>query len=315
VAGQNEIARIVGEFSHLKEEEHWPDAIANMVESIAWQTQSVLGVSKSQLIKRIVNETLQVVDDDVDRDKIGRQVVEHIKREVADNTVSDRAPRPTGTGLISPYEAHRRMRFHSEDFLNREFDILWSLVGDDYLDTFYGQFTDVAPDGKWVTHGNTTRLLNSLGCYDMQFDSLSYNYDRKLLVANELKLGGGKNRDQVLKYSHLFRSLRRNGYIECDDETMLLFIGRTIIDHDQVQYVIRKEIDYLDANPKKWFTADRDGIVRDAQSMKIYSTTWRELWGFNTVYARERAKDQQTLQKLLIGFNDSLAQKPLLQIS
>lgn len=315
MASQIEIARIVGEFSHLKEQEHWPEAIATTVESLAWQTQSILGVSKSQLIKRIVDETLQALDNGIERDRIGRQVAEHIKREVANSTVSDRAHRPTGGSMISPYEAHRRMRFHSEDYLNREFDVLWSLVGDDYLDAFYGQFTDVAQGGQWVRHGNTTRLLNSLGRYDMQFDSLTYNYDRNLLIGNELKLSSGKNRDQILKYSHLFRVLRRDGFIEPDDKAMLLFIGRTLIDSDRLSDDIRKEIDYLDANPKKWFSADRDGIIRDAQSMTVRSTTWRELSKFNTGYASERAENQPTLQKLLIGFNDSLAQKALIQVS
>ena len=44
-------------------------------------------------------------------------------------------------------------KYFSENYLNKEFDIFWSLASDRYLDGFYGQFTELSGSGEWFTHG------------------------------------------------------------------------------------------------------------------------------------------------------------------
>ncbi|MFT4639666.1 MAG: hypothetical protein ACI8T1_002991 [Verrucomicrobiales bacterium] len=107
---------------------------------------------------------------------------------------------PTTSSIASPREALRRAKFFSEDYLNKEFDIFWSLVRDHYLEAYYRLFTKIAGGGRWFTHGNSGLYAASTGIREMQMDNLSYNPDEGLLVANVIKLGGTKNRDQILKY-------------------------------------------------------------------------------------------------------------------
>ena len=63
----------------------------------------------------------------------------------------------------------------------------------------------------------------------MQMDNLSYNPNEELLVANELKLGGKKNRDQILKYALMFRRLRDEKFIKPNTRFLILFLGDTNI--------------------------------------------------------------------------------------
>ena len=43
-------------------------------------------------------------------------------------------------GICNAREAVRRVKFFSEDYLNKEFDIFLSLCSDVYLNLFYEQF-------------------------------------------------------------------------------------------------------------------------------------------------------------------------------
>jgi hypothetical protein len=59
----------------------------------------------------------------------------------------------------------------------------------------------------------------------MQMDNLAYDFKNKILVANELKLGAKKNKDQILKYSYLFLKLKDNNLVDRNTKFYLLFLG------------------------------------------------------------------------------------------
>ena len=93
------------------------------------------------------------------------------------------------------------------------------------LDTYYSQFVSLKRGGQWFTHGNSGLFACSTDIKAMQMDNLSYNPSENILIANELKLGGKKNPDQILKYALMYRLLLERGFISPDTRFMLLFIG------------------------------------------------------------------------------------------
>src|SRR5262249_1069615 len=134
---------------------------------------------------------------------------------------------PRIPGIVTAREALRRAKYFSEDYLNKEFDIFWILLSDRYLDEFYGQFTAIKGGGQWSTHGNSGLFHYSTAITEMQMDNLSYNETEALLVANELKHGGKKNPDQILKYALMFKLLCERKFIVPESRFLLMFIGRT----------------------------------------------------------------------------------------
>jgi len=144
----------------------------------------------------------------------------------------------------------------------------------------------------------------------MAMDNVSYNPDEKLLVANELKLGGRKNKDQILKYALMFRRLMEDGFIAKDCRFLLLFIA-DVEEKSGWEALIEEEIDHCSSSIKSTAAAASDPVcVEIARSAKYASTTWKALVAFNA----ERMKSldmklQQVEHKLLGGFNEALLTK------
>jgi hypothetical protein len=187
-------------------------------------------------------------------------------------------------------------------------------VSDQYLDEFYGQFTNINGGGRWSTHGNSGLFQCSTNITGMQMDNLSYNESEALLVANELKLEGKKNRDQILKYALMFKLLRHKKFIVPHSRFLLLFIGGTKGD-SQWEARIQEEVSFCKNSSKRTAQAACEPDVIDiARSAKIESTTWSDLIRFNENYSAKLDPDaQQVEQKLLWGFNESLAAKAFMQ--
>jgi replicative superfamily II helicase len=49
---------------------------------------------------------------------------------------------------IDPIEAERRLRYFSEDYLNKEFDIFMNLVSDNYINFLYSKIFKLSKKGK-----------------------------------------------------------------------------------------------------------------------------------------------------------------------
>ena len=129
-------------------------------------------------------------------------------------------------------------------------------------------------------------------------------------MANELKLGGKKNPDQMLKYSLMFRLLRERGFISNDTRFLLLFIGDKEISEPWDE-LLQAEIEHCQrsskSTAKKALYPDRMSLASEVQ---YASTTWSEMRQFNEEYAQMLAlPDQQVEDKLLRGFNEALSVK------
>jgi hypothetical protein len=216
--------------------------------------------------------------------------------------------------LANPRELLRRAKYFSENYLNKEFDIFWSLASDNYLDSWYSKFTTLKGGGEWFAHGNSGIFATSTGIGQMQMDNVSYNPHEGLLIANELKLGGKKNPDQLLKYALLFRLLIERKFILANTRFVLLFIG-TIEQKNNWLEVLNAEIKYCMASTKG---TSKDALhpvgLYLAKQCEYVSTTWGYLQDFNEAYSRSLSiPTQQVEQKLISGFNDTLKSKYLLR--
>jgi hypothetical protein len=302
--------KIFGEINSLSETIPWTDGLSNMTEHLLWDTKSVLGISKAQFWKMIVAQTdssdfcaMSIAE----KEMFIKSMLDKLQSE---NEAKGKYDKPK-SGYCSANEALRRKKYFSEDYLNKEFDIFLNLCSDDYLNFLYSRFVYLQGIGAWSTHGNSNIFWNSTGIWQMQMDNLAYNSEENILIANELKLGGKKNKDQILKYCFMNTKLEEMGFIRKGGKFMLLFIGDKNKDIN-LELEINGEISYCQSNGKDCRHLLTDEIVSKARSTLISSITWHELIDTNDEYLKRLDKNQQVEIKLLSGFNVSLKEKAFL---
>jgi hypothetical protein len=219
--------------------------------------------------------------------------------------------------ILSSNEAFRRARFQSEDYLNKEFDIFLSLVPKRYLDCLYSEhFPGFELGNDWVTRGNSGQFGNGSGSGSMQMDNIAYNRDSQMFVGNELKLDADKGKDQILKYLYLFLKLKtqpfpnEGPFINQDDEFRMLFFSPKN-DLGDVEAEVRRELQFVEKQGSKWAEEFMDGLRKECIGIgdKVKLMTWKELLGFNEEYLSRIRFDDETLRKLIWGFNQSLKEK------
>lgn len=309
LTARDKYINVFGRLESLAQPIPWSTGVSNMLEWLAWSTNSILGVTKTRYREKIVAWS----HDEVVRHGTLDEKIRHVSRKLDEELVrseqSTRYAHPI-SAIASPREALRRAKFFSEDYLNKEFDIFWTLVSDKYLDSFYRQFTRVEGGGEWSTHGNSGLFSASTDISAMQMDNLSYNETGGLLVANELKLGGKKNPDQILKYALMFKLLRDRNFIIPETRFLLLFISGS---EDSLRWdaLIEEEIAFCQRSSKSTARAAcQPDIVAIARSAEYASATWKQLIEFNGAYSQTLDPEtQQVERKLLWGFNESLAAK------
>ncbi|WP_227429117.1 hypothetical protein [Psychrobacter sp. I-STPA6b] len=298
--------QIFGSIDHLKQYIPWTTGLSNMVEFIAWTPQSILGITKSQYQRQIIEwATMPEM-----RGKSSEQIEAIIKKKLQhqmEATEQLQTYSKKTTGICSVREALRRVKFFSEDYLNKEFDIFLSLCSDKYLDVFYSQFVDITKGYAWATHGNSGIFECSTKLKAMFMDNLAYNHDATILVANELKLNGKKNPDQILKYSFMYHYLVEKQFIHSDAGFLLLFIGSQPMQINQEE-MVEKELAYCQKNPIKYANLLTEDIISIANNLTIASITWQEFIAFNESYLADNELCQVE-RKLLAGFNHSLQSK------
>lgn len=300
---------VFGSIESLSDQIPWTTGVSNLVEYLLWETRAILGISKTELIRKIV----QWLDEECDPTLTVDQRINFIKKKLTgliaqtDNCQPYDKPRAVYCG---PREALRRNRYFSEDYLNKEFDIFLGLSSDEYLDFLYRGYLEFPSGGRWATHGNGGIFENSTRIGKMSMDNLAYNHDRRVLVANELKLGGKKNKDQLIKYSYLRLRLEEIGFIAPDTKYLLLFIGDR---HERFELSseIDKEVEYC--RTVKGAHLLEGGVEENARNMQVESMTWLELVSLNKEYARRLDPKRQVEEKLLSGFAATLLDKASLQ--
>lgn len=300
---------LFGSITSLSDDTPWTIAMAGMLEMFTWETSLVLGVSKTQFIKMIVelsdSDDLSTLSTNDKLIKIKNKL-----KSLSESTERDEAFHEDKSGYCTAREAHRRARFFSEDYLNAEFNIFLSLSSDIYLNKLYKQYIDFNENGTWSTHGNSGLFISSTSISQMQMDTLTYNGLENILVANELKLGGKKNKDQLLKYCFMYRELVKMRFIQENSKYLLLFISDKNDNYDYKEEM-EKEITYAKSNNKLSFLLDED-ILNIADKLNVNTLTWNELIDFNKKYVSNN-NICQVEKKLIAGFNKTLREKAFIQ--
>lgn len=305
---------VFGQIESLGETISWSTGISNMLEWLTWSTNDVLGVTKTKYRQLIVELCHDPSIRDSTLEEKHKFVESHLRTTMLENERLGRYDK-SSSSVASPREALRRAKYFSEDYLNKEFDIFWSLVSDSYLDEFYGQFTKLNGGGRWFSHGNSGLFACSTNIKAMQMDNLCYNPDEQLLVANELKLGGKKNPDQILKYALMYRLLSQRQFIRPGTRFILMFIGDRPENCDWND-LIDKEVAYCEKSRKSTakLALHPEGVEL-AKGAEYASTTWNDLIAFNDKYISSLdASSQQVERKLLWGFNESVSAKAFTQV-
>lgn len=301
--------RVFGQIDNLATEISWSTGVSNMLEWLTWSTKDVLGITKTRYWKLIVELSHDPKVRDGTLEEKEAFVKSHLEQLAKASEQLDRYNK-SSSSVASPREALRRAKYFSEDYLNKEFDIFWGLVSDTYLDAYYGQFFDFEPGGNWFSHGNSGLFACSTNISAMQMDNLSFNPSCNSLVANELKLGGKKNPDQILKYALMHHLLMERGFIPAETNFVIFFIGDHVEAPDWME-LIDKEIRYCASSPKSTSRLASDHrCIKIARSAKFVSTSWSQLYDFNVDYIKRLSgSSQQVERKLLWGFNEALSTK------
>ena len=303
--------RVFGSISHLKDEIPWTTGLSNMVEFLVWEPQRILGISKKQYVKQIIDWTMLPEMAGKSIEEIEQVISKKLNQKMNDSEQVETYSTQT-IGICNAREAVRRVKFFSEDYLNKEFDIFLSLCSDSYLNLFYTQFINFDESGSWSTHGNSGIFEFSTELKAMSMDNLAYNYQANVLVANELKLNGKKNADQILKYCLMYEHLLEIGFIEKGAKFLLLFIGSSVLGDDK-QSLVNKEIAMCQSKPEKYQHLLRPELLEVVTHLEVASITWQSLIEFNNYYLND-SKVCQVEQKLLQGFNQSLQSKSFMHL-
>lgn len=302
--------KVFGSISHLKDTIPWTTGLSNMVGFLVWEPQRILGISKKQYVNQIIEWAVHPEMQGKSLADIEKEVGKKLQYEMDKNEQLETYS-PQNTGICNAREAVRRVQFFSEDYLNKEFDIFVNLCSDVYLDTFYQQFINFDDGGLWSTHGNSGLFSYSAEIKSVYMDNLAYNQRAKVLVANEIKLNGRKNNDQILKYCLMYENLVAKGFIDQGSQYLLLFIGGHGLKADK-QTLVNQEIAFCQRKPEKYQHLLREELLTVIDHIKIASITWADFIAFNDHYLSQN-EVCQVEQKLLIGFNESLKSKAFMQ--
>lgn len=303
--------RVFGSISHLKDSMPWTTGLSNMVEFLAWEPQRILGVSKKQYVRQIIEWATAPELKDKGLEEIESVVSKKLNHKMSESEQLDTYSKQT-MDICSAREAVRRVKFFSEEYLNKEFDVFLSLCSDNYLDQFYRQFMSLDQSGSWSTHGNSGIFEASTELKAMYMDNLAYNHQSNVLVANELKFNGRKNPDQLLKYCLMYEHLLEKGFIDKDAKFLLLFIGGNALEHNK-QRLVDRELALCHKRPKKYQYLLREELLEIVDLLEVASITWSSLIELNNRYLQEN-DTCQVEQKLLQGFNQTLQSKSFMHL-
>ncbi|MEN6669939.1 hypothetical protein AAJP47_06140 [Psychrobacter sp. B38] len=303
--------RVFGSIEHLKEPLPWTTGLSNMVEFLVWEPQRVIGISKKQYVRQIIEWATLPELAGKSLEEMEKDISKKLNQKMSESEQLDPYSKQT-IGICNAREAVRRVKFFSEDYLNKEFDIFLSLCSDNYLDQLYGQFITFVQGGSWSTHGNSGIFEFSTELKVMYMDNLAYNHQANILVANELKLNGKKNADQILKYCLMYEYLLKKGFIDEGAKFLLLFIGNSTLEKDK-QSLVSQEITMCQRKPKKYKNLLREELLEIVARSEVMSMTWADLVTFNNRYLQEN-DICQVEQKLLQGFNQALQSKSFMNL-
>lgn len=313
---------IVYRTMHLKDRISWTSGVAGVIRMLTWETENALGISKTLLQQRVLDHVFESCANEVlDQPKwqaITSALESKIENEIDSASVENLYDEPIKGRLISPIEAQRRLRFFSEEFLNKEFDVFTSLLPSSVLTDYLKDHFTIRPESQWTITGSSNDFEASTGMKFMYMDTLAYAHNTSTLVALELKMDSPLGKDQILKYCFMAAYLENKGFIAPNSNFHILIIGNksltpeTLSTLRQTAAVQLKEKQY----PKKKITREQielfvPRVTSLINTIEIKSTTWQEFGDYfdKLNHTLPTSPYAETLHKLIDGFLISLQTK------
>ena len=297
--------KLFGEFDNLKNGSKWTTAFSSMFEWITWETDRILGIPKSEYAKKVIALTVENLNSNSDQGEIAKKITNTLSSERKKTYREDRFAEKM-KGLVNPYEALRRARFFSEDYINKEFDLFMYLASSSFLDYVYSKYFQIKAGECWYYQGNSGMFAVNTNTGYMQMDGLSYNEKAKVIIGNELKLGGKKNKDQILKYVSLYIDLKESNFIEKDCSFKLLFTSETE-ESFSIDALLEDEIKHCSRENKEWFKRNKAKIMLELPKIEVNSMSWIALRNHIKEYLPKVNSDVE--EKLMNGFIDAIEEK------
>jgi hypothetical protein len=313
---------IVYKTNHLGDQVSWTAGLAGVVRLLTWETENALGISKTQLQQRTLDHVFQSCENEVlSREKfelITNEFDIKTSAEIESTSVDGLYDAPIKGRLISPIEAQRRIRFFSEEFLNKEFDVFMSLLPNGLLTNYFNSHFTVQQESEWTVVGSSNDFEASTGMKFMYMDTLAYSHNTSTLIALELKMDSPLGKDQLLKYCFMAAYLESQSMIAKNSTFHILFLGNDASITESIPALKREAQKQLQASqfPKKKITKEEiASLVPRATELlatvDIKNTTWQE---FGTYFDKLRTslpvnEYTETLHKLIEGFLTSLQTK------
>ncbi|MBT3638254.1 MAG: hypothetical protein HN531_15060 [Opitutae bacterium] len=327
---------VLTKIEHLKEQLPWTMGLAGLARLVTWESKNVLGVSKNEMVEKIIGWVLEYQKERSDETvpPTEKEILVYCKAqidgEMANSTVDKIYDKKKNKLLIRPMEAQRRMRCFSEEFLNKEFDVFLSLLPDhainDYLKSF---FPSVCEEAKWNLFGLSNDFETAVSIKYMYHDTLLYSHETSHLVSIELKFDTDLSDNQLLKYAFMMADLEDKGKIakECTHDFLVIsqelkkkhkFLSRSPSE------IREMALDLIDDPLKKRYPKKPKGEVFKKkiealvprtrailQDMNIHLTDWQKFGDhFAAIHdGIVRTDTNETYEKLIRGFLESLETK------
>jgi hypothetical protein len=305
---------------HLKQRQHWPSALVSLFYYLAYRTSLLLGKSKTDLVKKVIEHVLsnQTGASPSALDVFDKSFRLLVEKEQERAKVDQKYSRPTLDLFLTPEEALRRLRYFSEEYLNREFDIFLDLLPDAVLDAYFSLFFSIRPGGSWNVIGNSPDFYVSRSASFMQPDTLAYNVTHGILIAVELKIDAPLQKEQILNYCRMAALLEADGLTDPGTEFKILVISA---DGSRAasrgEDLIAKAKSQLAAGCKGWRCNPDEAARREKRTAEVLGalelrfSSWQALGEyFAADLKRCRGVGlEQSYTKLVEGFLNSLAEK------
>lgn len=317
----NELNKKIHEcFTSLEERQPWTASMVNLIQHISWETEDILGTSKTMLIKDTIDSTLEEVKNgSVDSDAIIKKIKDKHNKQKKSSQATDKYSAFSSKVLISPWEAQRRIRYFSENLLNHEFDIFMNLLPDHLVAKYlHSHFAALHNDaGVWRIYGHSNEFSLSVESAG-QHDTMAYNKKTGCLVGIEIKIDADVQKDQLFKYCCMFYDLLKKKFVSAKDFYFLVIATDTLDTQylNNIKTNAQVTMDNLVSSsaPVKSsllrYKGEHKYIQQLIDKVTIASTTWQQFGDhFSSVVNSKDEKENRYLDKLINGFLYSLSVK------
>ena len=313
---------VVYRTTHLKNRISWTSGVAGVIRLLTWETDNALGISKTQLQQRVLEHVFQSCENEVLTEEKFKSIATSLdtktRREIESASVENLYDDPKKGLLINPIEAQRRVRFFSEEFLNKEFDVFMSLLPNIEITNYLNTHFTLKEDSEWTIAGSSNDFEASTGMKFMYMDTLAYSHRTSTLIALELKMDSPLGKDQILKYCFMAAYLESKGMIARNSNFHILILGNDSSLTNSVSSLKQEAQQQLREKqyPKKGIAPEEiDSLGQRAETilinLDIKNTTWQDFGDYfdKLLHSIPAHSYAETLHKLIDGFLISLQTK------